>query len=71
MTAEEGLAVGDVVQIDPNHDDCFGGCFMVITEPKSFGAQGYVSIPGERGLAYYRCPWAGMHKIGKAEWVSR
>ena len=70
MLAEEGLEKGDVVQIDPAHDGLFGGCFMVVTELKGFGAQGYVSAPGEKGLAYYRCPWAGMHKVGKAEWVS-
>ena len=70
MNVDEGLTKGDVVQIDPAHDERFGGCFMVVTEPKSFSAQGYVSTPGVKGLAYYRCPWAGMHKIGKAEWVS-
>lgn len=62
-------AVGDVVQIDPAHDERFGGCFMVITEPKPWGAQGYVTIPGESGgQAYYRCPSAAMHFIGLAEW---
>lgn len=71
MNAEEGLVEGDVVQIDPAHDDRFGGCFMVVTEPKGFGAQGYISAPGEKGLAYYRAPWAAMHKIGKAEWISK
>lgn len=69
MSKDEGLEKGDVVQIDPAHDERFGGCFMVVTEPKSFGAQGYVSAPGEKGLAYYRCNWEAMHKIGRAEWV--
>lgn len=72
MLAEEGLVKGDVVQIDPAHDERFGGCFMVVTDPKSWGAQGYVSVPGEKaGQAYYRCPWAGMRKIGRAEWVTK
>lgn len=71
MNAEAGaLKEGDVVQIDPSHDEKFGGCFMVVTEPKTWGAQGYVSVPGEKGLAYYRCPWVGMQKIGKAEWIA-
>lgn len=69
MSKDEGLEKGDVVQIDPAHDERFGGCFMVVTEPKSFGAQGYVSAPGAKGLAYYRCNWEAMHKIGRAEWV--
>jgi len=61
--------VGDVVQIDPAHDQRFGGCFMVITEPKAWGAQGYVSIPGKTGVAYYRCPSEAMHFIGIAAFV--
>lgn len=72
MKAEEGLAKGDVVQIDPDHDEAFGGCLMIVTEPKNFGAQGYVPIPGkDRGLAFYRCPWSAMSKVGRAEWVTR
>lgn len=63
------LEKGDVVQIDPDHDPTFGGCFMVVTEPKSWGAQGYIKVPGHEGVAYYRCPNNAMHKIGKAEWV--
>ena len=63
---------GQVVQIDPDHDETFGACFMVISEPKAWGAQGYVQIPGktedQRGQAYYRCPTEAMHLIGKAEW---
>lgn len=74
------LKIGDVVQISPDHDPVFGGHFMVVTEPKSWGAQGYClcfpTIPTERaapvtykGLAYYRCKFANMHYIGKAEWI--
>lgn len=65
------LEVGDVVQIDPKHDTVFGGCFMVVTEPKSWGAQGYCSSPGLDGLAYYRCKFENMEYIGKAEWVNK
>ena len=65
------LNIGDVVQIDPAHDDRFGGCFMVITESKSWGAQGYCASPGQSGLAYYRCPFAAMELIGSAEWVNK
>jgi hypothetical protein len=62
------LQVGDVVQIAPSHDDVFGGSLMVVTEPKGWGAQGYVNIPG-RGLAYYRCAWEHMELVGRAPWV--
>jgi len=60
---------GSVYQIDPEYDKIFGGCFMTVTEPKSWGAQGYVSIPGEDGLAYYRCKFENMKYIGKSEWA--
>ena len=44
MLKEGDLVPGDVVQIDPAHDPVFGGAFMVVTEPKSWGAQGYVPM---------------------------
>lgn len=65
------LKPGDVVQIDPAHDDVFGGCFMVVTEPKPWGAQGYCSAPGQKGLAYYRAAHKSMELIGRAVWVNR
>lgn len=59
------------MQINPEHDDIFGGAFMVITEPKSWGAQGYVQMLEQgRGLAYYRCPSHAMAFIGRAEWTA-
>jgi len=65
------LQVGDVVQINPSHDKVFGACFMVISEPKSWGAQGYCAVPGELGLAYYRCKFENMEFIGRAVWVNK
>lgn len=62
------LKIGDVVQISPEHDERFGGCFMQVTEPKSFGAQGFVKGP-ESGNYYYRCKFENMELIGKAEWI--
>ena len=65
------LKKGDVVQIDPASDDMFGGCFMVITEPKSWGAQGYVPALTEGvSLAYYRCKSEHMVKVGEAVWMA-
>ena len=67
------IEIGDVVQIDPEHDPTFGGHFLVVTEVKSWGVQGYVTpLPvnrGEpRGLAYYRIEFDKIARIGKAEW---
>ena len=63
-------AVGDVVQIDPEHDpECFGGSLLIVTEVKSWGVQGYVDIPGE-GQAYYRVAFDKIANTGgKAVWV--
>ena len=63
---------GDVVQIDPSSDEVFGACFMIVTEVKQWGAQGYIQIPGkgeDGGRAYYRCEWKNMTFIGKAAWI--
>lgn len=65
------LKRGDVVQIHPDHDELFGGALMVVSEPKSWGAQGYVQVlkPG-RPLAYYRCDFANMEHVGQAVWMN-
>ena len=66
---KQELSVCDIVQIDPAHDDTFGGALMVVTEPKEWGAQGYVHGLGQ-GEAYYRCGWAHMELVGKAIWIA-
>ena len=66
------LEVGEIVQIDPASDERFGACLMVVTEPKSWGAQGYVKNAGSAGLAFYRCEFKDMEPTGgKAAWVDR
>jgi len=66
------LKIGDVVQIAPSHDPLFGGHFMVVTEPKSWGAQGYVvMLDKDKGLAYYRCKFEHMEYVGKAIWINK
>ena len=70
---ENPIEVGDVVQIAPDSDSSFRGCFMLVTEVKSWGAQGFVAMPQARGElpgeAYFRCKWAEMERIGKAMWL--
>ncbi len=69
------LKIGEIVQIDPAHTDsrdgqCFGACLMVVTEPKPWGAQGYVQNAGQTGQAYYRCKWEHMEPTGgMAVWM--
>jgi len=61
-------AVGDVVQIDPAHDEKFGGCFMLVEEVKGWGLVGFVQVPGS-GRAYYRVPYEKCFQIGMAQWA--
>lgn len=62
------LKVGDIMQIDPTHDEVLGACLMIVTEPKPWGAQGYVTVPGQ-GNAYYRCKHENMEKVGHCAWI--
>jgi hypothetical protein len=73
---ERDLREGDVVQLSPDvGNPMFACCMMTVTEPKSFGAQGYVQMTGEYGepggQAYYRARWEDMEYVGRAEWVVR
>ena len=60
---------GDIVQINPEHDETFGGSLMVVEEVKSWGFQGYVEIPG-KGKAYYRVPSEQAVRVGRAAWAA-
>lgn len=69
------LEVGDVVQLNENcGNPMLKYCFMTVSEPKSFGAQGYVQCTGENmepgGQAYYRAKWEEMDLIGHTTLVA-
>lgn len=67
-----GINVGDVVQIDPEHDEVFGLCLMVVTElkPSWNGLRGYVLIPSREGKrAYYRVGSNHVYRVGTAQWT--
>jgi hypothetical protein len=68
------IKVGSVVQINPEtHKGFFPGCFMLVTEVKSWGAQGFIAMPRSReeppGEAYYRAKWEEMEYVGEAKFV--
>jgi hypothetical protein len=73
---EQKLKVGAVVQLNPEtvENKMFSGCLMIVTEPKIFGALGYVQALGENGeaggQAYYRARWEEMELVGVAVWIS-
>ena len=70
------LKVGEIVQIDPAFNDgrtgsWFGGCLMVVTESKPWGAQGYVQSAGVDGQHHYRCQFEHMEPTGgMAVWMT-
>lgn len=70
------LKVGDIVMIKPTFKTaCFRGCLLVVTEPKSFGCQGFIQGVGptfeEDGGQYYLRPnWDDFEVTGGvAPWV--
>jgi hypothetical protein len=67
---QQEINEGMVVQLNPETvgNEHFAACFMTITEPKPWGAQGFVRVPGG-GDAYYRAKWEEMELIGRAEWM--
>lgn len=75
MRPTEKLKRGCVVQLNPEtcKNPMLAGCFMTVTEPKSFGAQGYVQALGDNGAiggqAYYRASFEEMEFIGFATFV--
>lgn len=65
---DRDIEAGDVVQIDPDHDERFGGCFMLVEEVAGWGFKGFVEVPA-RGAAYYRAPTDSVKLVGKAPWL--
>lgn len=60
------VSVNDVVQISPDHD--WSGCFLFVTEVKSWGIQGFVQIPMQ-GKAYIRIKHGEYERIGTAVFI--
>lgn len=68
----------DLVQLNPAsvRNKAFAGCVMTVTEPRDWGAQGYVQGLGltmehEGGQYYYRATWDEMSDpLGKARWYN-
>ena len=65
------LKVGDIVQVSPEKE-CFGGCMVVVTEPKTWGLQGYVQSAGVPGQQYIRLKTEEFERTGGiAPWVAQ
>lgn len=69
------LEIGDVLQLKPDLSR-FGGMLFVVSEPKSWGAQGclFTDIGFDEGVckfknrAYFRASFEDMEYIGKIVW---
>lgn len=67
------LKVGDVVQLNPSHK--FSGMILVVTEPKDFGAQGYLMSQFNfeavrfNNVAYLRVKFEDIEYVGKIAWM--
>ena len=69
--------IGDVVQLNPEttENKAFAGCFMVISEVKTWGVQGYVQSLGDTrdkmgGQAYIRANFGSFESTGgRAVWL--
>ena len=71
------LVKGEIVQLSPEtcKNPMFRGCLMIVSEPKAFGAQGYVQALGKNqepgGQAFYRAGWDEMEFTGgSAPWLT-
>lgn len=70
MSEGQEIRAHDIVQLHPElcRNKMLAGCMMTVTEPKVFGAQGYVQCTGKDGKpggqAYYRATWEEMESTG-------
>lgn len=68
------LKVGDVVQVNPNHEK-FPGFLLVVTEPKDWGCQGYLLSPVGfnavrfKDRAYLRTKFEQIEYVGEMYWI--
>ncbi len=57
------LEPGMIVGLNDKAKPSFKNRYMVIEDPKSWGAQGYIIMPD--GIAYYRAEWDEMDLLEK------
>ena len=67
------VAVGDVVQIDPDKHPKFAACFAIVEEIRSWGVIAYVPVPDQQPgtIAPIRLAWDECVAIGHAVWAQK
>lgn len=63
---EELINTGSVVQINESGQQGWVGCYVTVTELKTWGIQGFVQIPMQEGQAYIRLKTGEYDYIGEA-----
>ena len=66
MERGEHLKVGELVQLNPEtcRNRMLAGCIMTVTEPKVWGAQGYVGPSSFRVEPNSQNPWSSSSPVG-------
>ena len=70
------LKEGDILQISPIHPK-FPGFFLIVTEPKSWGAQGFLVSSRNfeavkfKGRAFLRVKFEEVEYCGKVYWIEK
>lgn len=68
---DERINVGSVVQLNEHASSpCYVGCFLLVTEAKSWGVQGFVAHVTDRDTPasriYLRQKWDAIEWVGTA-----
>lgn len=71
------LKIGDVVQINPENNEVWGGMLVVVTEPKEWGCQGYLMSHDDflairvkkTGKAFVRVNFENIEFVGSLFWI--
>lgn len=71
ITRDQRIAVGSVVQLNERaSDECYIGCLLIVTEVRSWGVQGFIPVPHERGKpaghVFLRPKWEALEWVGTA-----
>lgn len=72
MNHFDPIALGDIVQVDPDYrPEMFGGALVIVTDLRGWGIIGYVAeLQMQRnGIVYVRVPFEHCHHTGgKIKW---
>jgi hypothetical protein len=58
------VCMGTVVQIDPEADEGFGGCFLTVRAVRSWGVDGTVKVPSQTDIQFM-ARWDQIKVIGR------